>query len=469
MLQIKAINEKPLNLFFVGIISCFLGIMILLYDYRASIFLILMCIIFVFFVRVEYVFYFFLASRSIVDILYNVEAAGNVRISHYIGIFIIILFMSYFIISGYNIFRLGINKIYLTFMLFAIFPIFFSQNLVSGLRDWLKLLLPFFIFNMTILIVRQADGKLYKERLIIICWVTIAALFIPFVLFLKNYTQGISVEMGGYARYATLGASTNVFSYYLLTVFPVCLFLYSISQKKPVKIFWLVFMAIMLLTVYKTYTRNVWIGVAIIIFTWYLFRKNYKPILIALILVITMIMFNHEMQDRFSEISGIYSNIDISRFDYKIMSNRGAIWFSNIDYFLHKSTFVEKLLGNGFDVKTRIEIVNRNLKESLPEHNNYLSLLMNTGICGLIIYNIYILKLFQESFKLLRNTKETYLKNLAQIFISILCAYVIISFFTHMIWKFEYQYYFSALGGIIVAANILEDKRRETRIDRNDF
>ncbi|MCF6151588.1 MAG: hypothetical protein E3K38_04715 [Candidatus Kuenenia stuttgartiensis] len=462
MLRINIANMNPLKLLFIGIISCFFGVMILQYNYKAIAFLIFLGFVLVFFIRVEYVFYFLLASRSLVDILYDVEAAGGVRVTHAIATLVIVLFSLYFFVTSYNIFRSGVNKAYLTFMSLAIMPLFFSKNFVSGFENWLKLLQTILILNMTILIVIKEDGKSYKERMLIICWAMIIALVIPYILFLKNYIQGSQIEMSGYIRYADFGSYTNLFSYYLFSTFPVCLFLYSISSKRPEKIFWLVFMVILILTIYKTYTRNVWIGITIMIFTWNLLRKNYKVVFIVLILIVTMLMLKPDVQDRFSDIFSILNSKSLSNVDPKLLSSRIAIWYSNIDYFLHTSTFLEQIFGSGFDVKERIAIfLNSNIDNPIEEHSNYLTLLMNTGICGLFLYHLFIFMLFLESFKLLRRTKDIYFKNLAQVFISLLFAYVIISIFTHMVWKVNYQYYFSSIAGLIVGANILEEKRRE--------
>jgi hypothetical protein len=463
MLRINVINEKPMNLFFVGILSCFFGIMILQYGYKASTLLIFISFVLVFFIRVEYVFYFLLASRSIVDILFDVEAAGGIRLTHSIAILVITLFVLYFIISGYNyIFKTGVNKTYWIFISLAIIPLFLTQNIVSGFTSWLRLLQTILILNMVVLIILKDEGKLYKDKVLIICWMMLISLIIPYILFLRNFIQGTHIVMGGYIRYSDFGSYANLFSYYLFTAFPVSLFLYSISQKRSGKIFWFFIMLIMLLTIYKTYTRNVWIGTAIIILAWNLLRKNLKVVFPILILFVIKVLFDSNIHDRFSEISEIFSSDSLSNLDPKLLSHRVSIWVGNLDYFFYKSTFLEKLFGNGFDVNDKIlRFVGPNrIGASIEEHNNFLTLLMNTGICGLFLYYFFIFMLFRESFKLLRRTKDMYLKNLAQVFISILFAYVIMGLFTHMIWKIHYQYYFASLAGLIVAANILEDKRQ---------
>ncbi|MEP9410020.1 MAG: hypothetical protein HRF42_01205 [Candidatus Brocadia sp.] len=462
MLAIKAPNEKTVNLVLAVFISLIFGVTIIQYDIKAVAFLAVGFFAIIFFTRIQYAFYFILASRGIVDIFYSVETTGSFKVTQYLAVVVTLFFLWYIVFSDLSIIRLGINKIYGTFIALCILPVFFSQNLMEGFASWLKLLQPILIINVTVLIVLAMGNKLFKKTADAVCWCTIAAFLVPFVLFIKNYLQGTHTVMSGYERYSTVGAYTNLFSYYLFTVFPVCLFFYSTSAQRSRKLFWLIFMAILLFCIYKTYTRNVWIGIAVLLFAWNLLRKNFKIILPLMCMFGLIVILSSDVRDRFGDLSVILESLNSRGFfgiDPQLLSGRIGIWQGNLHYFLYKSTFIEKLLGNGFDVKVAVSSLNYT-QEVIEEHNNYMTLLMNTGICGLFVYCLFIGKLFQESFKLLRKANDLYAKNLAQVFISILFAYVIICFFTHMVWKINYQYYFSTFAGLIIAANMREEEKR---------
>lgn len=457
MLINNTLKANILNFLFIVFASCFLGSMIIVYDIRAVALVGLIVFVLIAFTRKEYAFYFLLASRSIIDAFYNIEVAGGVRTTHYLGALVGILFIFYVLVEKHNIFRIGVNKYFLPFIFFSIIPIFFTKNIFNGFTDWFKMLQGFFILNMAILIVLSA-GNDYKKRMNIICWCMIMALLLPAVMFLKNYVQGVHVVMGGIERYSTFGPIVNAFSYYLLAVFPICLFFYSNSMKKSEKLFWFVLMAILLLFIYKTNTRNVWIGIASLIFVWNLVRKNFKVIFSFLGVFILLVLYDTSVQDRFKDMHEIFSGKIFFDLNPRLLSQRIGIWQSNLHWFFYKSTIIEKLFGNGYDIKLKVPNLNPYSNDPIKAHNNYLTLLMTTGIFGLVTYYLYIFKLFQESFKLLRRTKDIYFKNLAQIFVSVLSTYVIVCFFTHMIYKVNFHYFFSALAGLVIAANILEDK-----------
>lgn len=464
MLKVKTVNENFLTLFFVGIISGIFALLILQYNYKAIVFLLLFVIALVFFMKVEYVFYLLLLSRSIIDLFYSSELAGNARVTHYIGVLVIVLFSSYFIITGYNIFRFGVNRVYLVLMFFAFLPVFFTGSLKEGFASWLKLLLPILVLNMAILVIKNSENesaKNYEEKVNKICWCIIISTFIPYVLFLKNIIHGNTVKiMGGYARYSGFSAHANEFSYYLLVVFSVCLFFYSISAKRSGKIIWLVAMGIILFTIYKTYTRNVWIGAAMLIGTWNLLRKNVKFLVASLLLIAVLAFFHPDVRNRFSDLSEILQSESVSDLDPRLLSGRVNRWTSNIQYFMHKSTLIEKIFGNGFDVKSKVMIFSDSFSDvAAPEHNNYLTLLMNTGILGLFAYCLYLFLLFRESFKLLIRANDIYFKNFAQVFISVISSYVVMCVFTHIIWKVSFQWFFSSLAGVVIAGTLLLKER----------
>ncbi len=460
----NSIRANIANLSICVFIAYLLSAMIITYDIKATALVGFVVFVLIAITRKEYAFYFLLASRSIIDSFYSAEAAGGVRITHYLGALVGVLLIIFVLIEKRNVFRVSVNKYLMLFALLSTIPILFTSSKYNGFVDWFKMLQGFFIINLTIMVVLDTDTTICKKRMNIICWCMVLALLLPSVLFIKNYAQGVQVMMGGVARYSTFGSIVNAFSYYLLAIFPVCLFFYSNSTQRSRKLYWLVLMAILLLFVYETNTRNVWIGLATLIFVWNLVRRNYKVIYSFLGVFVVLLIFEPSIRDRFKDIYEIINAKSFYDLDPRLLSQRIGVWQSNLQWFFHKSNIIEKLFGNGYDVTLKIPNLNPWNDNPIMQHSNYLTLLMMTGIFGLVAYYLYIFKLFQVSFKVLRRTKDVYFKNLAQIFISVLSSYVIVCFFTHMIWKINFHYFFSALAGLIVAVEIFEETKASENI-----
>jgi len=457
----KIIGEKFIHLFFAVLVAVFVGLTILTFDFKSIVILGLAAFAIFALVKMEYTFYFILAGRSVLDIFYQAETAGDVRITQFVAVIITVLFLFYFLTTRYNPLQTSVNKIYLAFLAFAILSVFLSKSPFSGFIDWLKLLQGFLFLNMTILLILKDGEDLYIKKIKAVCWSAIISLFIPYILFLKNVIQGVHIEMGGYERYFTFGSYANLFSYYLLAVFPFCIFLRSITSEKPKKMAWVIFMVLIILTIYKTYTRNVWLGIAVLLFVWNLIRKRTKLTLALIVFLILVMAFNPTVQDRLKDAYILLNSNSFYNMDPGLLSSRIGIWQSNVRYFMKESSLLNKLLGNGFDVQTETTI--NDMAFAMPEHNNYLTILMATGIIGLVLYCSYILKLLWEGLKLLRRTNAVYPKHIAQVFVPLVCAYLVVSFFTHMIWKLNFQYFFSVLAGIVVGINILDERKRNLK------
>lgn len=460
MLLKKVLNGKFLKVLFAGVISYYIGLLVLQSHFKAGVFLGVAMFVFIFLTKVEYAFYFLLATRGIIDIFYSVEATGSLRMTHLIGVGIIAIFLYYaIVVSRYNVFKLGVNRIYFIFLITSIPAILLSERLVTGFGYWFRLFQGFAVINLTIMIILAAGNDSYKKRIYVICCAIILALCVPYLIFLKNFIQGETVRgSGGIMRVAAYGGYNNAFSYLLFAVFTFCLFLYSVSARGFQKKAWFIILGIITYTIYYTYTRNIWMSLAVILFAWALLRKKFLINIITATIVIAMIIFNPAVQDRLMDAYLIFSSkggfFDLAP---ELLAGRISNWQSNVDYFINHSTFMEKLIGNGFDVKSEISATYMRTREQ-GEHNNYLTLLMTTGICGLSAYLLYLFKLFQESFRLLRRTRNVYLKSLAQVFISLLFSYVILSNFTHILWNITFQYYFSVFAGLVIAGNVIEER-----------
>ncbi len=453
------VNEKLLKIFFAVYIAYYFADTVMRYQFRTAAFFALAAFVIVFFIKLEYAFYLILLTRSLVD-AYSDMGAGGISLPIMIGGLIALLFVSYFAVCQYNVFNLSVNRIYGAFLLLCIPAVFFThKGLVYGAGFWFRLFTGFVVLNLTVLVVLSAGEESYKKRINIICWSVILSLVLPYGSFIRNVLTGAYYLGAGYVRYSTFAGVMNVFSYYLLATLPFFLFFYSVTEKKSRKTAWLVFFAVYFYTVYINYTRNVWIGVFFLILTWTVLKRYFVITYSIVAFVALMFVLDPTVQDRLKDIFIILtSNKGFFELDPHLLSQRILIWQKNLRYFINSSTIIEKLLGNGFDIRDILGAT-RTGRRAI-EHNNYLVLLMSTGVLGLSFYMLYILKLFRESFRLLRRTGETYFRNLAQVFIAFLVSYVIIGMGTHAIWKLTFQYFLSVFAGLVVAANIIEENRR---------
>ncbi len=465
MLINRVTNAKFLSPFFTGLLSYYFGRLVLQSYSIAAGLLGAVMFVFIFLTNVEYAFYFLLATRGIVDVFYTIGTSSGLRVTHVIGGGLVAVFLYYaIVVSRYNFFKLTINKIYIVFLIVSIPAIFFSKSITTGLGYWFRLFQGFAIINLTIMVVLSAHDKLYRKKIYMICWAVIIAVSVPYLLFVKNWIMGITAfGSGGIARIAVYGHNNNLFSYFLFSIFFFCLYLYSVSGKVSGKRAWFVILCILAYTMLYTYTRNIWFGMAILIFTWNVMRRNLIANTLAAAIILVMILYSPTVQERLKDAQVIMeSEGGFFDLDPKLLASRMGIWQSNIDYLINHTTLMKRLMGNGFDIKERIRFMYER-KRQMAEHNNYLTLLMNTGIFGLFAYMLYLFALFRQAFRLLGRAEDIHTKSLAQVFVALLFSYVMMSLFTHILWNITFQYHFSVFAGLVVATNIIIEERNRDK------
>ncbi len=468
MLIKKLIDEQFLKIILAIVLAYYLGLMFLQYNVKILSLFLLAAFVVLFFKKIEYAFYLLLASRPLIDIFYyqgvSAGGGGSARVGQIVGGGLTVLFVLYLVfyifhVHRLNIFSLGINKIFGCFLFFSLVSVFFSESIGAGISSWLKMFQVFIILNLTILVVTGSGKELFEKRVNLICWSVVVALIYPFVKFYYNFFSGHGRAMTGYIRYSMFGAHFNIFPYTLLVAFPFCLFLYSVSRSKAGKKIWFAFLGLISYTIFISYTRNVWIGFAILIMVWIIINKKYMLAYAFAGLFVTMMLLNHDIQERLKDIYLVFSSGNFFDMDPLLLSGRIGIWQKNLRYFLDESTLIEKMFGSGYDVYLKIRGY-RSGRSGL-EHNTYMSLLMNTGVVGLSLYILYIIKLFQEAYRLLRSATDVYIRNYAMVYTAMLVSYVIISSASHMLWKMTFQYYFAVFSGLVIAGNILVRKTGE--------
>ncbi len=433
--------------FIVGVLTIFLGLKILAV-------LGIMVFLILFFVKFEYVFLVLLIIRNSTEMLYMVKI-GNMAITQLMWGSISILFLYYFIFNQYNFLEIKVNRIYLLFLILGAFPMFFSKDILQDFGYWLKLLQGFIFFNATILIIRE-KFHYDKNKINMIFWASILSIAIPLLLYMKNFATGVSTMMGGYERYSTFYSYENAFSYLIFIIFPIFIFFYKVKVENYKKIAYVAVIFFMLFVIYTTKTRNIWMGVAFFIFFWFFKQKKYLFLAFSFIMTLIIILLNPLVQDRLKDIYILITKYEnFWKLNPRLFSSRIGIWQTNLKYFIYESSIFEKFFGSGFGKGE--ELTTKYLSNNMPEHNNYLTMLMGIGIVGLISYLILLFRQLHE-IRILLKSKNAYWFNFAQIYFSFFMAYLIIGFITHIIWNLTFQMFFSVFLGMITAVNMSDNK-----------
>jgi len=321
----------------------------------------------------------------------------------------------------------------LTFILYSI------ESLIWGseIRKTAQTILPFVVFFCVRTIITQTK----QVRVLLIFLVL--GFIIPIAFSTYNIVLGRSIHMIEYynrlPRFAGAFTGIHILSYSMLFFsFLYCILHHIYRFRNSLNRFviglFLIFSAYCL---YKSGTRTVMIGFALF---WliYLWGINKRVFFVAIVLsaLVGIVFSGHIYSIVFKK-----DYIDLNT----ATSGRITLIVSNINLF-YESSLTQQLFGRGLGHEHRF-----------PFHNDYIALLMNLGVIGLLLYLILLFHLLWDIF-LCRDNKTKYL------FGAILISVAIMNFGSNaVIFRFELSQYFWLIMGLFYLIPQLRDGEFDTK------
>ena len=338
-----------------------------------------------------------------------------------------------------NIRKFKVDSINILIIIFC-FYVIFSALWGSTYQNIIRVISPFVAF----ISVRTFADKESKIR--VLFWAIFFSYILPitissFLIFFESSIESVSY-FTGLNRYQGVFYNAHALSHSMVFFSFITLFLYfdSFSMKSIFK--WMMF-AVLILSYYNIYNSYVRNGYFAIILFWstftFLYNKKYWVFLILLIFFLVLVNYD--------QLSTVFWQTDELNIDHA-SSGRFTIWEHNINLFINQDIF-KKICGWGL-IKYEHVIGKKNFPAS--SHNDFLQLLMEVGIVGLVLYMSIIFFLIYDVLRIKNNN------GLKNVYLSAIITFLFISMVTNG-WVFRIesgQLFWSFLGG----AYFLKDKSK---------
>lgn len=297
----------------------------------------------------------------------------------------------------------------------------------SEIRKTAKTILPFIVFFSVQTII--TDVKQLRVLLIFL----VIGFLIPIALSTYNIVLGQSIQMiewhNKMPRFAGAFTGIHTLSYSMLFFSFLYCILNHVYKFKSIlnKIVIGILVILSAYCLYKSLTRTVMIGF-IIFWLIYLWGTNKKAFFAAVLLsaLIGIVFSDHIYTIVFKK-----DDIDLN----VATSGRVELISNNVNLFL-ESSLAQQLFGRGHGHDQRF-----------PYHNDYIALLLEIGIIGLLLYLILLFYLLWDVF-LCKNKKTKYL------FGAILISIFIMNLGSNaVVFRFELSQYFWMIMGIFYILN----------------
>ncbi len=326
----------------------------------------------------------------------------SLNLSSVVGLLVIAWILFYLIRRQQRVWKQPLFWPFFIFVIISVISLFYTPSLSATIREVVRIASIFFIYLMAgaMVVNRKGAARFLKA-------IALSSIIPITVALYQFFTQtGLSFAGLNNRVYGTL-VHPNAFATYLLIIF-ILGFGYFLSHRQEgiKKHGWLIIG--LLLTIgllILTYTRGAWICFGIIVFIMGL--KYYKKVLVALFgLAMFLLLFGPTL-NRF-----IFTNFDydfsrnpvIQRLTEKNSDAESSIdWRFKVWTEMSRKIADRPYLGYGFGAfpVIRQQFV-KGMYESTEAHNDYLRLVIELGLVGILAYLVILGKLVYNIFQHLR-------------------------------------------------------------------
>ncbi len=426
-----------------GIIILFLFLWILFFFTKPLlVFLILSGILFVIFIFIKPLngLFFLILLRPTLDIFTNKPIVSSGQYSLNIASLLAIIVVSFSLLLIIKNFKklktIPLKLPIFLFIVLTLSSIFYSISISLSLAEWIRLLSIFFLYVLSfILIKNQVDLK--KLIYIIIISVLIPGIMAFYQFFTQTGMTIIDEDISN--RIFGTFAHPNLLAYYL--TLPIILIIFLILNKEKYQskniIFYLFFIFSFVLLL-LTYTRGAWIVFLMVVFI--LGIVKYKKFLAGAILSLFLLYLLIPPLN--TRVNNLFEYNPYSSISWRINLLKDSLKYSK-----------EKITtGYGLGTASKVILDKRGEKFGSPDpHNDYLKILLENGILGIMAYLFLIISLFITLIKGYFQSKEFFTKNLFLLFIGISLGLYLMSFADNILRNTALQWSFWILLGALFA------------------
>lgn len=397
--------------------------------------------LFIFIVSPKYALIMLLAIRTFIDLFTYTFVVGYIgpwrfNLQTIIGAEFVLLCGAYFLMKG-KLPKLSFTIPMLLFYLVSLFAIFSSHNIMKGINEWTKWLA---MGLLMLLLIEVIKTKTDIDKIINAgAFASIVPIAVSCYGIISRKGTGIFyappevAEVGWYSP-------GNPAGLVLMSVLPFILFNSLNYNNKYSKIFLFLLIGA-IVGIFFTFMRTAWIALLLFLVTLSMLKGWARYLIFFTAFMVAMTFLSPSVQEVLKRRT---TDIRISYMtgDYRSLGDgRLHIWMSNIEYWYNLSTF-NKFFGAG---------VGNNVFATgdYGSHNDFIMLLVDTGLIGLFFYSIFLFRLFKSWIALLKISKENYYRNLAYCGIPLFIAFISMSFTNGQLPMLQSQLYvagFLALG-----------------------
>lgn len=349
----------------------------------------------------------------------------------------------------------------------VLYPSHIGPEPLPRIADWFKL------FNMVVVLFVVSSVFTSEKQIDLLVNCMLVSLIVPGAYFTWENLTGHATwtSEGAYAQAAAGFHHPGVIAEALMFQYPLSLFKYFRAQNPRHRLFWMSVSIIILVLIYLTYRRGIWLGLfaqgICYLYVYYGRIKHkvlYASLIAGLLVVFPFTPLFSTLMDRFADFGTFFSNIpDVfssHRYD-NLFTGRWKGYRADIFYFTRHQPVINFLLGNGIG---GTYYAAKLMGASGGGHNNYLILLIDFGMICFLLYGGFVLMLFRNLLQSLHSA-NSFLSQYSRMLLAILGSYLVLGCVTHSLYDNASNWLVWALVGAYIG---LINRRRQEMLLRQE-
>lgn len=377
----------------------------------------LLLFILCFFVKPELSILLLILIRPLIDPFTNIRFTEYINL---LGVFsVLFIVFLIFLFFKYRKFELAPSNIrfYYIFLFVSLLSVINSVNVTESIMYFIRFVSLLAIYLLIYNIVQRENDALRVIKCVIYSSI------IPIIFGFYQYTAESGMIVQGFDRLNSTFVHPNMYAFYLVIIFFSIMYLYYLEKNMNGKsdlIFKILLSVLVLIQLMHTYTRGAWIGIMVGLFIVAFFiKKARKWIFISSIVFI--VVFSPQIINRMIDLINPPTKNYMSTWDFRLEH-----WNA-----LLKGAFIHKpLLGYGLGQS--IFAAKKYSHFLQVAHNDYLRVLIEIGIIGLIPFLLFLTQNLWSLYKKIKN--KIYLE-LNTILLGLFIALLVSSFADNLIYS----------------------------------
>lgn len=374
----------------------------------------------------------------------NLASYQTTSLPGVLGILILCVGGLYLLVKRVNFWSYPLVKPFAFFFSGCLLSLPFSRNLTQSLTEMAELLSFVVLFVLIVDSLRAEKDIRRMVKFLVLS--SLVPLFVGLVQVCSNFDLSVFSLEPSFRVSATL-THPNAYAFYLVMIIVLSVSLFIQTRSGTHRSLLLFLIALLLVSLVFTYTRSAWIGLALAVLG-VAILKNRKLLIVAPLTFYGLMLAFPFISLRFDAL------FNPELFRYTSLAWRIELWSASIPYFLSHPIF-----GNGFGT---FQLIGFQIDDWFAAaHNDYLRLLVETGIIGLSGFLILLVSLARLGIKARRKATGRYFGYITTGFVCFLSAYVLMSFTDNLFNHGGVQWYFWAYAGVIASIIRLKKGGRE--------